>query len=104
MVYRIKEIIFGIVAIVDLVIAYQFKNGKFFTRVILALLVIISLIWFGKYWNSAFPPGIRLDDFPTITKETPPSVLALAGWILLIIMTVLLVTKCIYITVRLTEV
>lgn len=88
---RKKEVIFGIVAMIDIGIAYKFKNEHFLIPVVFALLFIFSLIWFGKYWNYAFPIGANAER--PITKETPTSILALLGWVVLLMLTILLIIK-----------
>ena len=55
-----------------------------------ALACIASLLWFGDLWNIMFRVGVASVKHPVVTRETPNAVLAVAGLILLVVLTFLL--------------
>jgi len=91
----IKFMVFLSISTIDLIVTYMWDDGVIFVPTILALLLIASLIWLGRFWNALFQPWVITFNIPVITQETPLSILALFGWILLIMLSVLLLVKCI---------
>jgi hypothetical protein len=86
-----KILIFALITVVDLVFAGELHGSRGFWTIFGVIAFISTLIWLGNIWNIMFQPWIPSVKHPMITRETPNVVLALFGWILLIIVTLYLV-------------
>lgn len=88
----IGKILSLIISIIYLIAGYNIGGGKLFLIILVCLILPLACIWFSEYLGDYTGPSLMNydgDSFPDIDKKTPGCLIALFGWMILLLLPVI---------------